>query len=248
MIVHILTYCKSQSSLYGNCLVFKTLRIGFPNAKVFVCDNASPIELSKEIKVLAEENDCHFVRLKKEIPHHYFLDYCIANNNTNEPIIFLDPDICFWKNCEDWKFNSLLAGRLIPKFYDDFSECITHPRIHTSFLWVSNTNKLLKKIDSIDKFEYQPFIPFMYFIKNKWFRFDTMAMLYSLFEKQIESFSKKELNSYDHLFCGTHLDLVKDTLPQVNETHKQAKENYKSIRGIWEKQEKYFNDRKVINE
>ena len=215
-------------------------------------DNASPIELSVKIKNLAEEKNCYFTRLEKEIPHYHYLEYCIANNNTNEPIIFLDPDICFWKNCENWKFNGLLAGRLIPEFYDDFSKCITHARIHTSFLWIPNTNKLLEEINNIDKFKHQKtslhFNEFMYFIKNKWFRFDTAAMLYSLFKNQIICFGKNELNAYDHLFYGTHLNMVKNTLSQLTKTHEQVKKNYKSIKGVWKKQDEYFNDRKIINE
>jgi hypothetical protein len=252
VVVNILTYCPSQSEFYGNSLIFKTLRVGFPNAKIFVYDNASPIELSIKIKKLAWENDCYFTRFEKEIPHYHYFEHFIVNNNTNEPIIFLDPDICFWESCENWKFNSLLAGRLIPEFCDDWTGCITHARIHTSFLWIPNTSKLVEEINSVDKFKHQTsglyFSEFMYFIRDKWFRFDTMAMTYSLFKKQIDCFDGEKLNSYDHLFFGTHLNRVKNKLPQLIRPHEQVKINYKSIKGIWRKQEEYFNDRKIINE
>jgi len=246
--VNILTFCKGQSSFYGNSLIFKTLRVGFPNAEIFVYDNASPHLFSEKIKVLSEENDCHFARLETEINHHAFIDTIISNNKDNEDIVFLDPDLCFWENCENWRFDSLLAGRLIPRFYDEFSGCITHPRVHTSFLWVPKPKELLGEINKLIKFEYQPFQPYMYFLENKWFRYDTLSSLYSVFNERIKTFNEKELNSYDHLFCGTHLDLVKDYLNddgQLNDIHDKAKKDYKLIKGIWREQEKHFTDRSI---
>ncbi len=67
--VFILTYCRNTELFYGTELIFKTLRVGFPNAKVTVVDNASIPEVRTEIELLAKENDCLFEQIPDPGPY-----------------------------------------------------------------------------------------------------------------------------------------------------------------------------------
>lgn len=249
MKVFILTWCQNEDSFFGNSLIFKTIRTGFPNAEVIVFDNHSLLSASFKLEQLSKGQDCEFVRLESEVSHDYFLERMTHNASlNNEQIVFLDPDVVFWDNCEDWEFDELMAGRLIPKFYDEFSGCITHPRLHTSFLWIPNPIKMLKEIHLLDKFEFQPFKPSMIYLEDGWNRFDTTSSFYSCFKDQVHTFTNNELDKYDHLFCGTHLDLVKDKLIDgldLSELHEKTKTDINVMKGVWVKQEEHFKQRSV---
>jgi hypothetical protein len=41
MQVRIITYCPDASALCGNLLIFRSLRVGFPTARILVADNRS---------------------------------------------------------------------------------------------------------------------------------------------------------------------------------------------------------------
>ena len=113
--VHILTFCRNVELFYGTQLVFKTLRIGFPNADITVVDNASLPTARVEIKAMAQETGCRFEQIESHCIQHYeFIQNTIrkaANDTTvNGPLIFIDPDVCFWSSCEDFEFDGLMAG------------------------------------------------------------------------------------------------------------------------------------------
>ena len=50
--VFILTFCRNLDLFYGTKLIFETLRVGFPNAKITVVDNASLQKVRGEIESL----------------------------------------------------------------------------------------------------------------------------------------------------------------------------------------------------
>ncbi|MBD2621129.1 hypothetical protein H6G48_05280 [Microcystis flos-aquae FACHB-1344] len=244
--VYILTWCQQDENLYGTTLVFKTIRTGFPNAHIHVVDNASLLFARFRVQQLAKENDAKFTQLEREVPHHYFMEQIMYEQDKGIAV-FVDPDICFWTNVENWNFSKLIAGRLIPKHRCEFSGCITHPRLHTSLLWINDMAALRDAIQTLQAqfFEFSPFRPFMWKSDNIWQRFDTAASLYSALSSQTYKFTPKELDLYDHLFCGTHFNLVASQISpeyafKYKEMHTKIKSDHLVLKGAWKIQDAYF--------
>jgi hypothetical protein len=243
--VFILTYCRKKEYFYGTELVFKTLRVGFPNATVTVVDNASISELQGEIASLARKNDCEFRQLPgRGLTHHEFLETTIRDAATRGrdrgPIVFLDPDICLWDSCEDFEFDGLLAGKMISAHYDARTSTVTMPRLHTSFLWITNAAGLWEAIRKIRlrHFDFHPFLSASFAMDGKWYRYDTGAGLVNALFQAVTAFGEEHLKRYDHLFGGSHLDWLVPVLPEEHKAmlvqlHQWAREgNLEALHGI----------------
>ncbi|MBL9125826.1 MAG: hypothetical protein JNG90_19450 [Planctomycetaceae bacterium] len=244
--VYILTFCRDAEQLYGTTLIFKTLRVGFPNARVVVVDNASLPEVRNEIRAHARDVGATHMQLAQAIPHHIFIERTLVAGQASR-MVFLDPDICFWKSVETWSFDELIAGRLMPEHRDYSTDCTVQPRLHTSFLWFDNVRKLLETMDRIRKFYYEVdlFKSTMLPFHQGWIRYDTCGVLYNAIRRSTHAFVEDELDCYDHLFCGTHIARVAPNLaPRLREffenSHELAKTNYSALRGLWRLQEEYF--------
>jgi len=249
MNVYIITYCADPDYLNGTTLIFKTLRTGFPTAGIHVLDNCSAMGSREYIQRCADNVQATYYELQQELNHWDIIEY-LLNNVWEGTCVLLDPDVCFWQNCEQWGFDALIAGRLIPRFIDGYTWCITEPRIHTSFWWVPDAGELRKAIQNISEryYDFHPFLPYMYRRGDKWIRFDTGASLYSALIERMHPFTTCELDAYDHLFAGTNYKEVVDNLneyePVTGEEfyniHKQAMSDYRELRGLWKRQEEYF--------
>lgn len=251
--VFILTFCRDRHTIYGNELVFKTLRVGFPNAKVTVIDNASLPVARARIKELAKRNECEFIQIKgKEIEHHAFIYDTIRliakDQSGGGPLVFLDPDICLWKTCEEWIFEGVMAGKPFGRYYDYVTQTITMPRIHTSFLWIPDPKRLMEEIWRVQArhFDFHPFLPASFFMDGAWYRFDTGANLFAVLGQKISIFRADHLNHFDHLYAGTHLDWIYPFFDEkckelFARTHTLAKKgDINALRGIWKQQEEVF--------
>lgn len=97
--IYILTFCRNPSQLYGTLLVFPSLRMAFPNAEVHVIDNCSIPFARSAVRQATQQVGGHFTQLEQEHKHQQYLDYVLANHSEG-PVVFLDPDIHFWK-CVD---------------------------------------------------------------------------------------------------------------------------------------------------
>jgi hypothetical protein len=248
--VFILTFCRNIDLVYGSELIFKTLRIGFPTAEINVIDNASVLKARDKIKSLAKENNCNFTSLKESVLHAQFLNHFI--NESEGTLVFLDPDIILWENIEEWKMECLIAGRFIPEYYDPLSKCINLPRLHTSFLYIPDAAKLKNELTKIEdeKFEADFFKPYMFFYEDNWYRLDTAANLYSALGDKTFSFTEKELNAYDHIFCGCHVDLIENLLGdysvRMKEVHQLAQTDYMQLKGIYKEQDLFFQQYGIV--
>jgi len=250
--VFILTYCRKPELFYGTELIFKTLRVGFPTANVVIVDNASIPEARSEIELLAKNNDCLFEQIDNQgIRHHDFLENAIfAMADDDGPLIFVDPDICFWESCEDFEFEGLIAGRLGQGFEDGVTQTYTMPRLHTSFLWIPNVKKLRDAIwkAKFRHFDFEPFTPYSCAMNGKWYRYDTGASLYAAFSEKVSRFSEEYMDRYDHIYCGSHIDWLDSRFnpklkEMTREIHRNAKEgNLAALKGIRARQDRIWKE------
>jgi hypothetical protein len=251
MQLYVLTFCRKIDLLHGSTLIFKTIRTGFPTARVTVVDNNSLPAARSTLQALAAGADCEYRQLSAEssISPQAFLRQTIESAAA-DTIVFLDPDIVFWETVEDWRFDGLLAGRLIPKFADPYSGCITMPRLHPSFLWVPDVHRLRARLAELKhaRMDFHPFLPYMFPSGGRWYRFDTAAALYAAAPAEMVAYGERELNAYDHLFCGSHVDLVLGALhgadrEAVERMHRHAQHDHTGLKGIWRAQQAYWEAR-----
>lgn len=249
--VHVITYCNNLDLLYGSLLVFETIKKGFPNSTIIISENNSLPEAKIEISKVAKDLNAKYIEVPPGYSHTTLIENII--DCETEPFAIVDPDVIFWNRFDSVSESSLIEGRYIPAFKDPYSKCITHERLHTSLLKISNPialKALIKEIKSVF-FDWDPFKPIMYFENETWKRFDGFASLCALTKNYLHSFTEEELNCYDHLFCGSHITLVADHMGEWKnlflDSHKHAKnKNYIKLKQIWKEQDKFFNSLKVV--
>lgn len=242
--VFILTHCRRAELFYGTALTFKTLRVGFPEARVTVVDNASLPETRGAIRRLARDADCDFRQIDgPAIAHDAFLEETLADvaARGGGPLVFLDPDLCLWRSCEDLEPEGLLAGRLVVAHEDPYMQCVVMPRLHTSFLCIPDARALQAEIDRLRRphFDFRPFQPFSVKLGDAWIRYDTGASLFAAVAPRTHAFGPEELDRYDHIYCGSHVDLRRpgwsgELRELMERIHADAREGrLEALRGVW---------------
>jgi len=239
--VVIQTYCEHPALAYGALMVFKTLRVGFPTAKVLVVDNGSHPDVLPQIEKAALDAGCLFT----PAPRQHFLDFyrwVLFEQTAMTSVVLLDPDVVFWNNVEYWKFDGLMAGRLIPDLYNYGVTSLS--RLHPSHLWVPDVAKLRQALANTHANGFDPLRQFSAPANGKMYFWDTGAGLYQALATKCDSFSDAQLDCYDHLFYGSHLPVVQPALNDENLTyfaHQAAAGNdLAALKGIWREQDKHF--------
>lgn len=244
--VHILATCRKPELIEATTMVFKTLRVGFPTALILVHGNGLTSERDS-ILDCALEADCEYVD-SPTVTHFKWIEDLVTNLTL--PFWICDTDMAFWSSVEDWDLShTVMAGRYLPDFRDPFTQSITMARPHTSLLYF---NPLLIR-GFIDRYrsEFKTDLPWE--IDADLFRplripketpwgdprfYDTLAMLSRVVPCM--AFTGAQLNCYDHLNCGTYLDLVDKAHPGLRNTFEAAKKDINSMRGLWRRQQEYY--------
>jgi len=247
MTVYIITWCRDPAALYGSLLTFRTLRTGFPGADVVVIDNGTEGEPRKAIEKAARWVGADYA-WRQEMPHWAILETTLARSAG--PCVFVDPDVVFWKLMR-LPQDCLWAGRLIPRFMDEYTGCVTQPRLHTSMLWFPNAPRFCDEARKITAkyWEAPLFRPSMHNVDGQWIRFDTGASLYGALGGRAFS---DELDRYDHIFCGSHLSHVSPRIDAESRVafesaHEIAKgDDLSPLRGLWKQQQQHFEQRKLL--
>lgn len=246
-------------------LVFKTLRVGFPEADVTVFLNGDrPIELSPEVlaslsakqveeasifsrvKDLAENCGCA-VKPIAECTHHEWIERLI--DTEAEPFWICDTDIIFYAPVEGWKFEKPLAGALIPEFDCPFLKAITRRRLHTSLMHICPLElkvASLKYHTNHPRTIYNPpanlVHPLYLPLNGRTYFYDTMAMAYHALGG--EAFTPQQKDCYFHFHFGSFSDLV---LPAVGKQleigRTEILHHHELGIGMWRAQEEWFSAR-----
>lgn len=236
------TVRKPELEPYSN-LVFKTLRVGFPTAEVFVHCNGPALD-----PVWSKGLD---VRVIDQTIHHEWINELMLQYS--EPFWILDGDVIFWDSVESWEFDQPLAGRRIPQWMDEFTNCITRPRLHTSLMYIDPAGVTDRLLKYKSQFPDTPFNPFPNLInplcvprKGRTYFYDTTALLFNAIGGQ--SFTERQLDCFDHLNFGTISDIV---LPRLRDGERMQNCREAIIRdnslakGLWRIQEQYYDNRQA---
>jgi hypothetical protein len=236
--VSILTYCAHPALAYGTLMVFKTLRVGFPTARVEVYDNGSHPEVREQIMAACAEVDADFTSMT---PRHWSMHIAhqlLERADDGAPLVLVDPDVAFWSSVEGWDFGgALMAGRLIAEM--DGGPIVSRARLHPSMLWVPSLCRLRESLraDEIPQRLERAAARLEFF--------DTLAVAHARLGGMCAQFMPEHLDCFDHLFFGSHLPVIDQSLSDhdtvIHRCHRAvAAGDLDAIRGAWRDQDAYF--------
>lgn len=238
--VSILTFCSHPSLSYGALLVFKTIRTGFPTARIEVFDNGSHPDVACQIRAEAERVGARFEAMA---PRHYadHLEWVLFGRPHDlGPLVLVDPDVVFWESVEGWDFrDALAAGRLIPEQRD--GRVASLARLHPSLFWVPDVGRLRAAAQSL----VDPVGGTLQADGGRFVFRDTLASLYEALRDEFQPFGEGHLDAYDHLFYGSHMPLMAgcahEGFDAIADGHAAAAAgDITALRGIWRAQDEYF--------
>lgn len=231
-----------RPELLDNCtLVFKTLRVGFPTVQIDVFDNVNNSDVWNALALRTKQVDGRFITCRERYHHGKWIQAILKRYD--EPVVILDPDVILWENCENLQFARLYAGYYTPMIWNEFAKCISAPRIHTSFMWFNDPQRLLRDIknrypeahDSTGAYSpCNPFMPDVKFLNGRPMFWDTCANLYNMIPGT--HFDDDVLLKYDHVPSSSFYDVMKDRVstPKGFEwLHKTAVTNPTMLRNMW---------------
>ena len=239
MEINTLLYCRDPKDVAGNWIFFDTIRKGFPKETINVYSNQNTKEFDCVALEKCQQINANFLPIENEIKHPNFIAALLQYNKN--PFYVVDPDTIWFKEMPK-DFTEAMAGRLIPDFYDVYSKSNTHKRIHTSVMWL-NPEKIKTLLTTATWFEFDPINPCTYYLNNCLYRFDSLAKLYHFLvtKNACHEFTKKENESFAHLFCGTHLSIVGNEIKELELLHKKASTDKKFAMSLYDQQNQFFN-------
>lgn len=237
---------------YENCTLFiNSVRTAFPTADIVAYLNLDSLDYESVLLERCHKENIILVHCNEQNHHAKFIQERITNND--KVVIIIDPDTIFWKNCEDFKFTSLIAGRYVPPIWNEFSKCISHDRLHTSFLWFTDCAKLRNALreaypqgyNTLNRTnEFAPFNPFIscvQFVNKTPLFWDTCSSLYNTLGG--EAFKEEHLDCYDHLNStsfGEVMYKVMECGDDLKKFHEAVKKNPLLAKGMWKNDEAYY--------
>ena len=133
--VHILCTVRKPELLPAALLVFRTIRVGFPKAKIVVWGNGLEPACANFIDFAASLVGGTFQMLKPT-SHDAWIEALVMNER--DPFWICDTDMVFFDMVEhffDYPGETLYAGRLEPAWHESWNNCDKPERLHTCLQW-----------------------------------------------------------------------------------------------------------------
>lgn len=253
-----------DEKFYGpGTMVLDTIRTGYPSAFVEVYLNpvykgSRFLQLTYDIHTRAANKECGFHVLNREFHHAEWIKNMVevhaGDLGDQEPLVVVDGDVVFHKSCEGWEFTDYLAGYFVPSMWNDFAQCRSFARLHTSHLWFSAPRSMLQTVRervpaSFDKnSDYCPldiFHPRTMVVDKQPFFWDSMSVAYQLLGGT--PFRPEHLDCYDHLNSASFFDVMHERLENKKGFEFMLTEGWKNPAFIkevmWNAQSLYYADK-----
>lgn len=136
MNVHILATCRNPSLFAATEMVFKTIRVGFPTARISVtCNGLMPTHQKTILRhVFRVGGDVLHVPDRRRLTHWEWIAWLIETRR--DPFWICDTDVVFWSSMERFKVHGPMHGRLVPSFRCPVTKASTIERLHTALLHI----------------------------------------------------------------------------------------------------------------
>lgn len=243
--VHILATCHDEAGLSAATLVFQTLRVGFPTAKVVVDLQGDPFVKQKVFESFRNAGG-HYGRCYDQITHADWIRDLVSVNR--DPFWICDTDIVFHESVEDLFADVALYGRAQPGFNDPATGCYTMGRLHTSLLRIDP----VRFRSDVDRYEalirLKRFAPpadywapvVMPNVADRPTFWDCGAV--ASHAVSCAQFGRKQNARFDHLHNATYLDEIAPLLPDADlrAWHAQVYANPSLLRGAYARQMAWF--------
>lgn len=244
--VHILVSCRNPELWRASTLVFDSIRKGFPTASIFVDGNGLNEEQRREITMLCYLNGVFFKNGPRTV-HHLWIESLIGSEN--DDFWICDTDVVFWDSIEKFQFSGPLHGRFIPEFNCPFTNSITLSRLHTSLLMINPVaiRDIPRRLNASNPFwvGLDAVKPAHYALDGDIYFHDTLGQAFHAVGGH--SFSEDVLECYDHIGCGTYLDLLDESIPGSRLRQESLLARPESARGLWRKQNKWYDSARSRN-
>ena len=244
----ILASCRKPELLRASTLVFDSLRVGFPTAKVVCYVNKMEWDFEKAISNAAEKADC---RLQEtDTISHDWIEHLAER--MDEPFWVCDTDLVFHDRVEDWRFTTGLAGRLIPQYRNEWLHAVERPRLHPSLLHIDPVRLQADMVEWYRPLPRTIFTPapnlwrpqFVPMGRGRTAFYDTGAMLYHAVGGT--PFDAAHLDAYSHAFFGTIEDIVLPHLENAPAMAARRREFFahpEKQQGCWREQQCWYAQR-----
>ena len=228
--VKVLVTVNDLAHLAACTLAFKSLRVGWPTAKIHVYVNGGDYYGDIAAKLQREAQLPIDIYATKPVHHAEWIRGCVYTS-TPGPLVIVDADTVFWKSCEDWEFDEdvVLAGYFVPRMWNDFAKAVSEPRIHTSLMVFPDVARLYQAIRQAYPLAYkahgdycpcEPFYPRVSFVDGEPRFWDSCANLYGMLAslerspvlQRILHFGPEHKACYDHLNSASFYDVMRERL------------------------------------
>ena len=230
--VYILKTYREGEDTFGVEVFEKTIRIGFPTARI-----------------TAEEN-------VRGIRHDNWIFECLEKHrNTEDKVVFVDTDMIFYEEIESYLESVLctLAGRYVPCYFNEVVNSNEVDRYHTSLLLINNVKRFFAYIDRVTaapNYPFHPMAPHTVMLHGATLFFDTTSIAYHTVPKDDrEDFPPAILDKYTHLVSGTMLKYVAARMKngeRLKALHERAKSNPLELKGIWREHDMYYFNNPIV--
>lgn len=255
MNVHCLASLLVPNRIKNTLLVFRSIRTGFPTAKILVYGNGiKDPEGRNLVEITARNVGAQYVNIPMH-SHGQWIENILANES--DPFWVCDTDIVFFDKVEDWFTGSdeLFAGRYEPQFWEEWTKTYHVSRLHPSLMWL-NPQPLRAAIRSFPgKHEFfstvqqnliqWSLVPSLneYTDETHLNFYDTCAGLHHALVGTM--FTEAQNAAYGHLFCGTYVDLISEQHPNLGARHDAIWDDPELARFLWKDQQEWYEENKI---
>ena len=239
---HILAKCSSPKRIKSLLLVFRSIRVGFPKANLFVYGNNLDPRIIPHLFKAMDRKGCQYRNINL-LPKGEWIEKLIQSERA--PFWICDTDMVFFDSVEDWKFD-LFGGRYEPEFIEPWTQTQHMARLHPSLMYF-NPVKLRQTIrgwpGKHDFFSSMQMNLFRWhWVPELGCRlkfYDVCAGLHHAFMGT--AFSENQNEAFTHLFCGSYAHLS-DTYKEHRAMQEFAFETPFLTKGLWKVQLAWYKE------
>jgi len=163
-----------------------------------------------------------------------------------EPFWICDTDVVFLNNVESLT-GELLAGRLEPEWYCDWTDAVHVERLHTCLLYFNpgNIRSVMRAWVAkfpppwVDTVEYTLIRQTLGRRAGKNILYDTCAGLYQVVGGR--AFTDEENERFEHLSAATYVDCVDSpSMNGLSTVHRAVYDDVRCASGLWQAQTNYY--------